>query len=413
MSEKLKVKYWKTKDLIGADYNPRQITEKQFSDLCDSIKRFGFQDPIIVNVNEERHGIIVAGHQRRKAAEHLGLDELPCVEVDLTLEREREFNIRHNKNTGSFDMDALANFFDPEELKEYGFEDYELGVDGFDFEEEEKTEGVEDDFNEELPVEPKTVLGDLYELNGHRLHCASSTEVDAVEKLMDGKEFDCVVTDPPYNVAYEGKTKDKLTIKNDSMGDGDFYQFLLDFYTTFGSYTKKGGAWYVWFADVEIVNFTKSFVDADLKLSQVLIWKKQSLVMGRKDYHFIHEPCIYGWKEGAAHNWYSDRKQTTVFEFERPSRNDIHPTMKPIPLIVYQIQNSSKEGQIIGDGFLGSGTTLIASEQTGRICYGQELDPKYCDVIVKRWVKYMKENNKEYFVKRNGVDITKEDWLIE
>ena len=137
MSEKLKVKYWKTKDLIGADYNPRQITEKQFSDLCDSIKRFGFQDPIIVNVNQERHGIIVAGHQRRKAAEHLGLDELPCVEVDLTLEREREFNIRHNKNTGSFDMDALANFFDPEELKEYGFEDYELGVSGFNYNEED------------------------------------------------------------------------------------------------------------------------------------------------------------------------------------------------------------------------------------------------------------------------------------
>lgn len=405
----MKIVERKIDDLIGAEYNPRELTDKQYKDLKDSLKRFGIVDPVIVNKHPERMDIIIGGHQRSKVWKDLGNDTISTVEVELTPEKEKELNVRLNKNTGQFDMDALANYFEQDDLIEWGFDEGELV--GFDdvVEMEESEEGE----NIEVPTEPKTVLGDLYELNGHRVHCASSTEIDAVEKLMNGKEFDCVVTDPPYNVAYEGKTKDAMTIQNDSMGDSDFYQFLYDFYTAFGSFTKKGGAWYVWFADVELVNFSKAFVDSELKLSQVLIWKKQSLVMGRKDYHFIHEPCLYGWKEGASHNWYSDRKQTTVLEFQRPSRNDIHPTMKPVPLIKYQIENSSKKGDLIGDGFLGSGSTLIASEESQRICYGQELDPKYCDVIVKRWVKFMKENGQPFTVKRNGEDITKQDWLYE
>lgn len=405
----MKIVKRKIKDLIHAEYNPRELTKEQHQKLKDSLLRFGIVDPVIVNKHPDRKDIIVGGHQRTKVWAELGNDTIETVEVELDYNKEKELNVRLNKNTGQFDMDMLANHFDQEELIEWGFDDGELV--GFD--DVMDGEVSEDEFEGEIPTEPITVEGDLYELNSHRVHCASSTEIDAITKLMNGKEFDCVVTDPPYNVAYEGKTKDALTIKNDSMGDNDFYQFLLDFYVAFGSATKKGGAWYVWHADSEGANFRRAMVDAGIMCKQCLIWVKNSMVMGRQDYQWKHEPCLYGWKEGASHFWNSDRKQTTVLEFQRPSRNDVHPTMKPIPLIAYQIENSSKKGQIIGDGFLGSGTTLIASEQLSRTCYGQELDPKYCDVIVKRWVKYMKDNNKDFTVKCNGKDITKQSWLYE
>jgi site-specific DNA-methyltransferase (adenine-specific) len=220
---------------------------------------------------------------------------------------------------------------------------------------------------------------------------------------MNGERWDLIVTDPPYNVAYEGKTKDALTIQNDRMTDSNFIQFLTDYFKTALLNTKKGGGIYVFFADMELRNFVNAFLDGGFKLSQQLIWLKQSMVMGRKDYHCKHEPILYGWYEGEAHNWYSDRKQTTILEFDRPQRNGEHPTMKPIQLLSYLITNSSKSGDLIGDGFLGSGSTMVASHQLKRKCYGMELDPKYCDVIIRRMIKL----DPTLVIKRNG-EVTKE-----
>jgi site-specific DNA-methyltransferase (adenine-specific) len=263
-------------------------------------------------------------------------------------------------------------------------------------------EAEEDDFT--VPdggSQTDIVLGDLIEIGEHRLLCGSSTEIDTWGKLMVDELCDLVVTDPPYNVSYVGKTKDALTIENDAMGDGDFYQFLYDFYTALSSYCKSGGGWYVWHADSEGANFRKAMADAGIMVKQCLIWVKSSMVMGRQDYHWKHEPCLYGWKEGAAHKWYTDRKQTTVLEFDRPNRNAEHPTMKPIPLISYQIGNSSKKGDLVCDAFLGSGTTMVAAHQLERKCYGMELDPKYCQVIIDRMVNLdntlkVKINGKDY-----------------
>jgi DNA modification methylase len=213
-----------------------------------------------------------------------------------------------------------------------------------------------------------------------------------------------VITDPPYNVAYEGKTKDALTIENDSMGNDEFYQFLYDFYSALTTAVKKGGAIYVWHASSEIVNFGKALVDAGWLLKQQLIWVKNSMVMGRQDYQWKHEPCLYGWLDGGSHKWYSDRKQTTVIEFDRPSRNGEHPTMKPIGLFAYQIENSSKKGDIVIDAFGGSGTTMVACEQLKRKARVIEFDPKYCQVIVDRMIKL----DPSIKVKRNGIDYIKQ-----
>ena len=260
-------------------------------------------------------------------------------------------------------------------------------------------EAEEDEY--EMPDEIKTniVLGDLFEIGEHRLLCGDSTQTDTFKTLFGEQLADLVVTDPPYNVAYEGKTKAKPTIKNDSMGDGDFYQFLYDFYTALGSYTKPGGAWYVWHADSEGANFRKAMADSGIMVKQCLIWVKNSMVIGRQDYQWKHEPCLYGWKEGAAHGWYSDRKQTTVLDFDRPSRNAEHPTMKPIPLFAYQIANSSKQGDIVADGFGGSGTTMVACHQMNRKAYLVEFDPKYCQVIIDRMIKL----DPSLEIKKNGV----------
>jgi site-specific DNA-methyltransferase (adenine-specific) len=279
------------------------------------------------------------------------------------------------------------------ELQELDSESFDLSLLGFEADELnallnpiKETEGLTDeDEVPEVPEEPKTKPGDIYKLGRHRLMCGDSTSIDAVEKLVDGSLVDILITDPPYNVAYEGKTKDALKIKNDSMGDDQFRQFLRDAFVSADAVMKPGAVFYIWYADVETFNFSGAVKDANWKLSQILVWKKDSLVMGRKDYHFIHEPCIYGWKEGAAHLWASDRKQTSVFEFKKPKKNDVHPTMKPVELIEYQLLNNTKGADIVLDLFGGSGTTLIAAEKNGRMARLMELDPKYCDVIVKRW----------------------------
>ena len=385
---KWETKKVKVKDLIQLDINPRKISEEKKQKLVESLEKFNLVEIPAVNTDLQ----IIGGNQRVTALLLVGRGE---EEIDvrfpnrkLTKKEVKEYAIISNTHAGEFDFEILDLEFADISIGELGFE-----IDGWDdWKNKQDTllagEAQEDDFD--VPVggsETDIVEGDIFDIGQHRLLCGSSTQTDTWKRLMGDELADLVITDPPYNVAYTGKTKDALTIKNDSMADGNFYQFLYDFYTALGSYTKAGGAWYVWFSDVEIVNFAKSFVDSGLKLAQMIIWEKNSLVMGRKDYHFIHEPCLYGWKEGAAHGWYSDRKQTTIIKMDRPQRNAEHPTMKPIPLIAYQIGNSSKADDIVCDGFGGSGTTMVASEQMKRRCRMMELDPKYCQVIIDRMIK--------------------------
>jgi site-specific DNA-methyltransferase (adenine-specific) len=371
--------------------NPRLIKDDKFAKLVQSIKDFPEMldiRPIVVNSDM----VILGGNMRFKACKEAGLKEVPIVIADnLTEEKQREFLIKDNTSGGEWDFEMLANEWDNEQLEEWG-----LDVPNFD---SEVLEAEEDDFDGTPPEEPITVLGDLYEIGEHRLLCGDSTQTDTFEKLMQGELADMVVTDPPYNVAYEGKTKDALTIENDSMGNDDFYKFLYDFYSALTTAVKKGGAIYVWHASSEVINFGKSMVDAGWLLKQQLIWVKNTMVMGRQDYQWKHEPCLYGWLAGDSHKWYSDRKQTTVIEWDKPLRNGEHPTMKPIGLFAYQIQNSSKKGDIVIDAFGGSGTTMVACEQTNRKARIVEYDPKYCDVIVKRMIKL----DPTLVIKRNGV----------
>ena len=355
----------KLSDLTPDDKNFNKGSEFGASLIEKSFRKFGAGRSILIDKNNR----IIAGNKSFENAMSIGIEDVQIVEsdgtkiiavkrtdIDLDTPQGREMALADNASAKAnivFDAEVVEAELGEAICTEWGVE---LS--------EEAPEAEEDDFDvPEGGIETDIVLGDLFEIGEHRLLCGDSTQTDTFEKLMGGAYADMVVTDPPYNVAYEGKTKEKLTIKNDSMGDKSFYQFLYDFYTALGSYTKAGGAWYVWFADVEIVNFAKAFQDAGMKLAQMIIWQKNNIVMGRKDYHFKHEPCLYGWKEGAAHGWYNDRKQTTVLNFDRPQRNAEHPTMKPIPLFAYLIGNSSKQGDIIADGFGGSGTTMVACHQ--------------------------------------------------
>lgn len=369
--------------------NPRLIKDDKFEKLVKSIKEFPEMldiRPIVVNSDM----VILGGNMRFKACKEAGLKEIPVIIADnLSEAQQREFLIKDNVSGGEWDTDQLNDW----------------GVDIPDFGAEKELDAQEDDFDVVIPEEPKTVLGDVYEIGSHRLICGDSTQTDTFKTLFGDKFADLVVTDPPYNVAYEGKTKDALTIKNDSMSDSAFYQFLYDFYTALGAFTKPGGAWYVWHADSEGANFRRAMKDAGIMVKQCLIWVKNSMVMGRQDYQWKHEPCLYGWKDGAAHGWYSDRKQTTVLNFDRPTRNAEHPTMKPVPLIAYQIGNSSKQGDIVADAFGGSGTTMVACHQMNRNAFLVEYDPKYCDVIVNRMIKL----DPSLIIKRNGIDVTN-DW---
>jgi site-specific DNA-methyltransferase (adenine-specific) len=374
--------------------NPRLIKDDKFAKLVRSIKEFPKMleiRPIVVNADM----IVLGGNMRLKACKEAGLKEVTIIFADdLTEDEQKQFIIKDNVGFGEWDWEQLANEWDADNLEDWG-------LDIPDFEIKQELSAEEDDYEMPDQVDTDIVLGDLFEIGDHRLLCGSSTQTDNWGKIFNSELADLVVTDPPYNVAYTGKTKDALTIQNDSMNDGDFYQFLYDFYTALGAYTKAGGVWYVWHADFESPNFAGAFVNSGLKLTQILIWLKPSIVMGRKDYQYKHEPCLYGWKEGAAHKWYSDRKQTTVLEFNRPSRNVEHPTMKPVELISYQIQNSSKIGDLVSDGFLGSGTTMVAAHQLKRKCYGMELDPKYCQVIVDR----MRKLDPALVIKKNGVTL--------
>lgn len=370
-------------ELIPYANNSRTHSDEQVAQIAASIKEFGWTNPILIDDKNS----IIAGHGRVMAARKLGLDKVPCLEIkNLTPAQVKAYIIADNKLALNAGWDFTLLNIEFEQLEEMG---YDLELTGFSLEEIEELKPVElnegltdEDEAPPVPVEVKTKPGDIYQLGKHRLMCGDSCSVTDMEKLCD-QPVDMWLTDPPYNVAYEGGTG--LTIQNDDMGDEQFRQFLRDAYVTADIVMKPGAVFYIWYADVETYNFTGAVKDAGWKMSQILIWKKSSLIMGRKDYHFIHEPCLYGWKEGAAHLWASDRKQTTIFEFDKPKKNGEHPTMKPVALFEYQMLNNTKGGDIVLDSFGGSGTTLIAAEKNGRVARIMELDPKYCDVIVKRW----------------------------
>ncbi len=366
--------------------NPRN-NDDAVDAVANSIREFGWQQPIVVDTG----GVIIAGHTRYKAAKRLRLKEVPIVVADkLTKEQVNAYRLADNK------VGELADWDDKlldQELND--ILDIDMSEFGFNLDDELADEdAIDDDYEEEVPVEPKSKLGQIYQLGRHRLMCGDSTKPEDVEKLMNDQMADLLITDPPYNVAYEGKQDSKMTIKNDSQDEDDFYKFLLAAFSNAKAVMKAGASFYVWYASSEAINFNKSLKDAELSVRQELIWAKNQMVVGRQDYQWQHEPCLYGWAEGGSHSWYSDRKQTTILKFDKPQRSDLHPTMKPIPLFDYQIKNSSKSGDIVLDLFGGSGTTLMACEQDGRNAYLMEFDPRYVDVIIDRWEQFTGEKAK-------------------
>lgn len=371
------------------DRNARTHSPAQILQLCHSIREFGWTNPVLI----DEDGLLIAGHGRLEAAKREGLAEVPAIVVaGLTSEQRRALALADNKlalNAG-WDVDLLR-----EELEELQADGFDLGLTGFNDEElaallaPAPVDGLTDpDDVPEAPAEPVTRLGDIWVLGSHRLMCGDSTSIDAMDALMAGAKADLWLTDPPYNVAYEGKTKDALKIKNDSMEGEQFRLFLRDAFTTAATVMKPGAVFYIWHADSEGYNFRAACKDAGLTVRQCLVWNKSTMVMGRQDYHWKHEPCLYGWKDGAGHLWASDRKQTTVLQFDKPHRNGEHPTMKPVALFEYQMLNNTKGGDIVLDTFGGSGTTVIAAEKNGRVAHVMELDPRYCDIIVKRWQEF-------------------------
>lgn len=385
---KLKIQYKPIQDLIPYARNSRTHNDAQVAQIAASIKEFGWTNPILL---DGENGII-AGHGRVLAAQKLGESEVPTIELShMDDNQKRAYIIADNKLALNAGWDNEMLMLEVADLKDAG---YDLGLTGFSADELEELnptviEGlVDEDEAPAVPQEAITKPGDIYKMGKHRLMCGDSTSIEHLERLCDGQDVDMWLTDPPYNVAYEGKTKDSLTIQNDSMGDDQFRQFLRDAYVAADAVMKSGAVFYIWHADSEGYNFRGAAQDAGWKVRQCLIWKKSSMVMGRQDYHWKHEPCLYGWKEGAGHLWAADRKQTTILEFDKPTRNGEHPTMKPVALFEYQLLNNTKGGDIVLDSFGGSGTTLIAAEKNGRVARVMELDPKYCDVIVKRWEEF-------------------------
>lgn len=372
--------------LIPFAKNSRTHSDAQVAQIAASIREFGFTNPVLI---DEANGII-AGHGRVMAARKLKLTEVPCIRLaHLSDAQKRAYVIADNKLALNAGWDEAMLKLELADLKAL---DFDLDLTGFNTDEidallaEKGTEGLTDpDDTPEPPVEPVTRLGDVWVCGQHRVMCGSSLEMTAMERLCGDQRVDMLLTDPPYNVAYTGKTKDALTIQNDSMGDEAFRTFLRDAFVTADAMLKPGAVFYIWHADSEGYNFRGACKDAGWQVRQCLIWQKNRMVMGRQDYHWQHEPCLYGWKDGAGHLWASDRKQTTLLKFDRPSRSEDHPTMKPVALFEYQLLNNTKGGDIVLDSFGGSGTTLIAAEKNGRIARVMELDPKYVDVIVKRW----------------------------
>lgn len=392
----------KVEQLIPADYNPRkdlQPGDSEYEKIKRSLEEFGYVDPVIWN---KTTGRVVGGHQRLKVLASMGRTEVECVVVELDEEKEKALNVALNKISGDWDKEKLAVL-----MTDLDAADFDVSLTGFDAAEiddlfkDTLRDGVEDDdfdVEEELQNPPITMQGDVWFLGRHRLVCGDSTKKETFDKLMEDKKANLVVTDPPYNVDYEGSAG---KIKNDNMNNDTFYQFLLDAFKNTEDALAKDGSIYVFHADTEGLNFRKAFEEAGFYLSGTCIWKKQSLVLGRSPYQWKHEPILFGWKKKGRHRWYSDRKQSTIWEFDKPKRNADHPTMKPIALIAYPIMNSSLTNSIVLDPFGGSGSTLIASEQTDRICYMIELDEKYCDVIAKRYIEQVGTDEDVYVIRNN------------
>lgn len=376
--DKEKIVYKKIEELHLNERNPRK-NDEAVATVAKSIEKYGFRNPLIVDSN----GKIYCGNTRFKAAKKLGLTECPCIVADdLTEQQIREYALIDNKSAeqSDWDFDLLS-----EELADLDLDDF--GLDWGLPEDEEEKEIIEDTPPEvDEQAEPICKTGDIWQLGEHRLICGDSTDRATIERLMgdDFGKVDLLLTDPPYNVAYEGKTEDKLKIENDEMSQQEFTDFLVSAFEVAKESLREGGGFYIWHASRSQREFENSLNEVGLQVRQQLIWVKNSMVLGRQDYQWRHEPCFYGWKDGA-HSWCGDRKQTTVLEFDRPTANKEHPTMKPIALMAYQIGNSTKKGDIVFDGFGGSGSTLIACEQLGRKCYTAELDPRYADVIIKRY----------------------------
>lgn len=404
----------KVKDLIPYEFNPRKLSEDKKEKLRKSLEKFNLAEIPAINLDNT----IIAGHQRVVILLEIGRGEdLIDVRVPnrmLTEEEFKQYNITSNIPTGDWDISMLTDAFGDIDLMELGLDVSKIVLPE-DLLPKDLKQEEEEEFDPEPPAEPITAPGDIYEFRSvqkklvHRILCGDSTQKESYDKLLSGEKFQLITTDPPYNVNYQGGSSSKLKIQNDNMKSDDFYTFLFNFYAETLAASELGASIYVFHADTEGVNFRKAMVDAGFKLSQCLIWLKNSIVMGRQDYHWKHEPCLYGWVEGAAHRWFSDRTQTTVLEFDRPSKSEDHPTMKPLDLFIYLIKNSSKQGDIVGDPFMGSGTTLICCEQSWRNARGLELDPRYVDVQVKRYYQYMKHNHLQFEIYKNGQLMTIED----
>ena len=429
----LKIIYKKTAELLPYARNARTHSDSQVAQLAASIKEFGFNNPVAIDAD----GMILCGHGRVMAAQRLGMDQVPTVCLaHLTDIQKKAYILADNKlalNAG-WDNDMLKV-----ELEDLKFSDFDLDLVGFSTEEldeimnqNEEPEVEEDDYTVAVPEEPKAKLGEIYILGKHRLMCGDSTSIADVEKPMGDQKADLLLTDPPYNVDYEGGTDKKLKIKNDNMEDQAFRQFLIDVYKAADHVMKPGAPFYIWHADSEGANFRGAAKDMGWQIRECLIWVKNSLVLGRQDYNWRHEPCLYGWKAGAAHYFTDSRSETTVIEDQvnvdklskdelktlckrllepscettvihekKPSINDIHPTMKPVKLFGRLVKNSSKRNDIVLDLFGGSGTTIVACEQLNRRAYLMELDPAYVDACVQRYIRF-KESDNDVFLLRDG-----------
>lgn len=374
--------------LKPAAYNPRKKLkkgDKEYEKIKKSIVEFGYVDPIIVNFD----GTVIGGHQRLTVLSDLGYKEVQCVQVRIEDENKvKALNVALNKITGAWNEELLADL-----MVDLQDADFNLDLTGFEapeidqlFSKVHNKEVKEDDFDVDGELTKPTISkqGDIWHLGKHRVICGDSTKPETYQLLLGDKKVNLIVTDPPYNVNVE-ETAGK--IKNDDMSDADFYQFLFNMFVNVEQSMEDDASIYVFHADTEGLNFRRAFKDAGFYLSGCCVWKKNALVLGRSPYQWQHEPVLYGWKQKGKHQWFSDRKQTTIWEYDRPKSSKEHPTMKPVQLMAYPIQNSSMRGTLVLDPFLGSGSTLIAADQTGRICYGIELDEKFVDVIVKRYME--------------------------
>jgi len=402
----------------GADLLPLEVieefqgtlkkrTKRDIEQIIKSILTYGFSFPFFVwayngrNYCLDGHGRIQA--LRELSGQGIALPQFPVAYIDAEDEAEaKQKLLRLNSQYGQMSIDSVMEFT---EGLEVDFGDLSLPAGKLKIYQNGET-SEDDSVPSGNDVETRTQLGDVYELSSggaaHRLVCGDSTDPDVVKVATGGAMADLLLTAPPYNVAYTGGTKEALKIKNDSMPNEEFREFLKKAFIAAAENIKPGASFYIWHADSEGFNFRAACFDASLQIRQCLIWNKQSMVLGRQDYQWKHEPCLYGWRDGGAHVWYGDRKQTTVLSFDRPSVSAEHPTMKPVDLFAYQLENSTKSGDIVLDPFLGSGTTIIAAEKLGRICYGVELDPHYCDIIVSRFITWCRENGRQPLVTHNG-----------